>query len=397
MGMQQIFLGSGGGGDIGPLLFPMSRDSSGQKYIHAVKTDGTVLGTFNAGVDAVAYCDFRVGNNYYHGTYNSVIYKTNLQTFATTSITNSNNGTPYGWAPITENKFIAIRYDKYYIMDVDADTVTETTYTASFESNSAQVITTLGFTTFGENLFSTGSYVFSAAGISGSPYSLKVFRHSRSGTTLSSAQEWLNTGANYSRTFGIHDSHGNVDLIIRDDTGHHYLRETAAAGSFTPSLLSGWSQVYNNGAFTFSNHCIADGRWYHYNQKSISTYVYEHALVYQNLDPSASQTVVDTGIRVPGHSDSSSGSYNYASGGTYLTTINTDGYVAIAYWDKIDEGDYLTDRLRIKVIDRNNTVVSNTYVDVGASYTSGNNSNTFGMIGANYVTDTLYSGSTYSE
>jgi hypothetical protein len=53
--------------------------------------------------------------------------------------------------------------------------------------------------------------------------------------------------------------------------------------------------------------------------------------------------------------------------------------------------------LRIKVIDRNNTVVSNTYVDVGASYTSGNNSNTFGMIGANYVTDTLYSGSTYSE
>ena len=31
----------GAGGSIGPLLFPMSRKSNGDKFFHAVKTDGT--------------------------------------------------------------------------------------------------------------------------------------------------------------------------------------------------------------------------------------------------------------------------------------------------------------------------------------------------------------------
>ena len=393
--MQQMFLGLGGGGSIDPLLFPMSRNSSGQRYIHAVKTDGTVLGNFQAGVNEDAYLDFRVGDYYYHGkNYNGDVYKTNLNDFTTTSI--SSSSTSRGWTPIAENKFITISASNYKILDIDAETVTETSYTSTSYNSAAQTLTTLGHTTFGENVFSTGSYVFSTGGEASGSFPLHIQRHNKSGTTLSNATEWFNTGANYSRTFGVHDSHGNVNLIIRDDAGFHYLYQTASAGtltSYTP--LSGWSMQYNNG-IDFSNHCVADGRWYHYNRRSISTYVYEFALVYRNLDPNASQTVVDTGIRVPGNNNSSGGSYNRPSCGTYLTTINTDGYVAIAYWDRSGQNDYLTDRLRIKVIDRNNTVVSNNYVDVGASYTNGNNVNNFGMIGSSFVTDTLYSGSAYN-
>jgi len=392
------YLAGGASGSIGPLLFPMSRKSNGDKFFHAVKTDGTIVGTFQAAAEAssTTYGDFRIGNYYYwYSNGSGVIQKTNLEDFTITALP-SDTWPVFGWAPIAENKFISIRYNQYKILDIDAETVTTTNYAASSYSSRAGTLTTLSHTTSGENVFSTGSYVFSTGGQGGSPYPLHVARHSRSGTVLSNAQAWFNTGANYSRTFGIHDSHGNTNLIIRDDGGFHYVRQTAAAGTLTPSTLSGWSHVYNNGQNNFSNHCIANGRWYHYKERSISTYVYEFALVYQNLDPSASQTVVDTGIRVPGNNNSNGGSYNRPSSGTYLTTINTDGYVAIAYWDKYDQSDYLTDRLRIKVIDRNNNVVSNNYVDVGTSYTNGNNAATWGMIGSGFVTDTLYSGSAYS-
>lgn len=398
-GATGLGFGGGSSGLTDPLLFPLSLDASNNVYVHGVKTNGTYVGSalLSSGVGAYNcffsnpyLCIFRSGS--------SSITRIDCTDFTSTTISVPSQR---GWAPWDgEYTYISIRPSDYLLLDIESGTYSTVPYSGGGLTDIATTHQTLAFGTFGDTLFSSLSneYRWTLGEFVGPSYPLYVYGATRSGSTLGTSSSKLNTGANYSRTWGMMGGDGSLGVIMRDGFAWYYLTPSGQTSFSISNISTGgysWSANINRDSTDVSFNCMSNNKLYITQRRQISSYEYEFAVT--NSPPLTSSTSSDTGIRIPNQTIDSGGNYQSPQMGTYMQQINEDGYIAVAQWDRSTYGDN-TDILKIQVVDSSNNIVSTTSSSVGSSYTANNGSpgSKFGIIGGSFSTNLLYSGTKYN-
>lgn len=409
---QLLTLASAGGAGGGPtaappltepLLFPTSQNSSGYSFVHGVKTDGTVVGSYNIPANGVYlayfYNPFLVVQPSGGGT--AYVINCNDMTLYGTI----NGVSPAGAAPwSSDGKYVFVDgvSNQLDIIDVPNLSVTSTAYTADDGyGGRATDHMTVGFATNGSGLFSSlqNRYWWSIGG-NASPYPVYYYYADKtSSTTLGTKSLGYGPGNNYSRTWGLTF---NQTYAMFCNIGSDFFT-VSSGGSSASAIYPGQLSYggYNYSVGLDSTDAMArcgttTGAFYVMNRGYISTYDYRYRIAYYPSFASGGTTPYDCGISLIAKTTSSSGAYYYVQDGTFMCQINDVGYVAVAYYDSATYG-VDTNQLVIKILNGSSTVATYT-TTVPSAYTGGA-SGTYtrnAINGSSWTTNLLYSGSQYS-
>ena len=407
---QLLTLASAGGAGGGPtapltepLLFPTSQNSSGYSFIHGVKTDGTVVGSYNIPTNTVYHAYFYNPFLVVQGSGQSTAYVINCNDM-------SLYGTIYGVSPAgaapwsSDGKYVYVDAvsNQLDIIDIPNLSVTSTAYTADDGyGGRATDHMTVGFANHGSGLFSSvqNRYWWSIGDSAGIFPVYYYYADKTSSTTLGTKSQGYGPGNNYSRTWGLTF---NQTYAMFCNIGSNFFTVSSTASSaqtISPSALSygGYSYQANLDSTDAMVRCgTTTGAFYVMNRAYASTYDYRYRIAYYPSFASGGTTPYDCGIDLKAKTTSSSGAYYYAQDGTFMCQINDNGYVAVAYYDSATYGTD-TNQLVIKILNGSSTVATNT-TTVPSAYTGGA-SGTFtrnAINGSSWTTNLLYSGSQYS-
>lgn len=386
-----------------PLIFVPTKDSSGTHYIHGVKTDGTVVGRcalngITALLHGFFYNPFLVLMSYYGNKINVIDCNTMslYRTINSTSIATSR-----GFAPWSDGVYIAVSNanDSIYFLDLNTFSTSYVSYTADDGYNAqAGTHSTVGFADMGSNLFSTlGDRYWWQAGQSGSPYNGWYYYADRSGNTLGTKSSGYNTNVNYSRGWGVTMSSTKA-YMSHFSSVRYPLTNTTTTPSSTPlptSYTYGGNTYYTNPDGTdYVTRCANSSNiWVAARYSGGGANVpYTYRIAFG--DPFSGSSWSDVNLELKGESTTL---YYHMQSGTSMATINTAGYVAVAYLDRATYGDQ-TDRLNIKIYNGTTNVQSVSGIQLGTSYTSGHGGTSTSptiLSGNQWTTNLLYSGTTY--
>lgn len=388
-----------------PLLFPMSINSSGAVFIHGVRTNGTVVGSYQL-PSAVPYHGFFYNPFLIiYSAYGSQAYIINCNDM---TLAGTISGIPpSGFYPWSDGKYISVNswQDQIHILDVIARNISVYSYAADDGySQIAQNHMTVGFANNGPTLFSSlqNRYWWSAGTSdgSGSNFPVYYYRADRaSETSLGPRSLGFGPGNNYSRTWGLSF---NSSAAMYCNIGGNFFVVGSTSNTpigMTLGTVSVGGTSYN--AYLDSTdvqvRCTSStGNLYLMNFGTVSTYDYRYRIVnYQNY-AIGSQSGVDCGIDLRSKSTSSGGPYYFPQDGTFMCQINQGGMVAIAYFDVANYGAN-TNQLIIKIIN-GSSVVSTVNTSISTAYTGGSSSsfNEVGLNGCSWTTNLLYTGSAYN-
>lgn len=384
-----------------PLLFPTSRNSAGQTYVHGVRTDGTLVGSWLCPVNDTMHAFFYNPFLVIYSAGGTTGYIVNCNTMST-HLTFS-GASRSGYAPWQDGQYLSVNgmQNRFEILQIPSGT--STVYTYDTDAGYSDVATnhmTVGFAENGSNLFTTiGSRYWWSIGQFVSPYPCYYYYADKtSATSLGTRSSGYNSNSNYSRTYGI--SLSATQAMYCNIGSYFFLVYSSSTSpvSFTPgSLLYGGVYHLTGADSTDVNpRCGVNNQFYSVYEGSSGSYDYRYRIGY--ISPASSTVPIDIGINLKSKSTSSTGEYYKMQNGTFMSQINTSGYVAVAYWDIDGTGDYNTNQLKISIRNGSAVIADVTTTAISASMTSGNNPNYIyhGINGCSWSSNLLYSGTTYS-
>lgn len=418
---SQLLCGAGGKSTAplpltSPLLFPSSRDASGNIYIHGVTTSGTLVGTWQvpeglkntaSGYLSFFYNPFLV----VWSNYSYDVYIVDCNTFTTykTASASYPGGFISGWYPWSDGVYIGVSgiLDSVFYLDVKTGTITEGYYNSDNSySGLAQGHATIGFANNGSTLFSSlqNRYWWSIG--QDSP-SLRTWYYyaDRSGSSLGARSSGYSTDTNYSRTFGSSLSNQRAYMC---NIGSYFFRMGVADTSMAPfypqasSAYVASQPAYYTGADVtdIDPRCSVPNGIYLPYRAQVSSFDLRYTFVY--LDPFSStnpSVALLPSADLRSQTTSSSGNYYTLQVGSYMSPINTSGYVALAYFDVHGTGlNYQTNQLAIRIYNGSTLVSAGSSSAIPSSFTAGNNLDfvEFGLNGCQWTSNLLYSGTNFT-
>ena len=386
-----------------PLLFPTSVNSSGSAYIHGVKTDGTLVGSYNIPLAYVYQAYFYNPFLIVQGAGIPTAYVINCNDMSLYGVINGVS--PTGAAPWSSDgkyAFVNAQADELDIIDIPNLSLSSYPYTADdgYTARSTDHMT-VGFSNNGSGLFSSlqNRYWWSIGDNAAGAPVYYYYADKSSSTSLGTSSRGYGPGNNYSRTWGLTL---NANSAIFCNIGSSYFRVYPGTGSaqiMTPGQLSyGGNSYYLNFDSTDPHpRCgTTSGDFYCMAATSISTYDYRYRIVRYPSFANGSTTPYDCGIDLRSKTTDPNGYYYYPQDGTFMCQINDNGYVAVVYFDQATYG-LNTNQLVIKILNGTSTVATNT-TTVPSAYTGADSSGytRHGINGSSWTTNLLYSGSQYS-
>lgn len=378
-----------------PLLFPMSRNSAGQEFVHAVKTNGTVVGSWpRPALSGGGVCHAFFYNPYlvvwgYSGNITYIVDCNTMSTVATI-----NGGSPTGWFPWQDGQYASVNAltNQLKIMDIPSATITDYSYsTDAGYGNMAQNHMTVGFANNGSTLFSSlqNRYWWSIGITINNPAPIMYYYADKiSSTSLGTRSGGYQENSNYSRAYGI--SMSSNEAIFGNFGGYLFKVNSTSTTPirYQPQGIYFGGQTYyqSTDSINVLPRCGAPSRIYacYYGVGVRRVGVYQP---FSSSTPSST----DLGVQLIVKPD-----YTYESqSGSFMSQINANGYVALAYWDASANG-IATNVLRIRIYN-GTSLVSNLTTTVPSSLTAGNGlQSDTGINGCNWTTNLLYAGSAYS-
>lgn len=403
---RRLFMGSGSGGSppaalTAPLLFPTSRNSAGQVYVHGVKTNGTLVGSWAAPfvyptMHAFFYNPFLVVYSAYGGT-GYIVDCNTMSTYSTFSTS------VYGYAPWQDGQYISVNSgtNQFEILNIPTGTSTAYSYdTDPGYTGVAQTQMTVGFADNGSTLFTgLGSrYWWSIGQDTGVYPNWYFYADKASATSLGTRSSGYSSGNNYSRTYGTSLSASQAVFCNFGSYFWHVYSTSTSPTSFSPGTLSygGVNHSTADDSTLLGPRCGANNKFYSTYAGNYGSYDNRYRIGY--ITPPSGTTPTDIGIDLRSKTTSSSGDYYNIQNGTFMSQINTSGYVAVAYWDYAGTGDKNTNTLKIAIRNGSSVISDITTTAISASFTNGNNDNSYnhGINGCSWTSNLLYSGTTYS-
>lgn len=389
-----------------PLLFVTSRSSGGVVYVHGITTSGVLAGTWTSPLPT----------SYYHAFfYNpflvvyapdySTVYVVDCNTFSLNKTISLPTSAGYiaGWYPWANGVYIGVSSpdNNIYLLDVGTGSVTSQSYTASSGyTGIAQTHMTVGFADNGSTLFSSlkNRYWWSAGQNSGS-YPGWYYYADRSGNSLAAASSGFSSGVNYSRTYGLSISSTKAFFVNFGNTYFRVSDTSTTPTQFTPGNLSyaGTTASATLDATHAAPRCTNGSNIYLPYRAVVSTYDYRFTVAY--LDPFSSSTPTPTvlpGVDLRNQTTSPSGAYYLCQQGSFMSQVNTSGYVSVAYFDVATNGS-TTNVVNVKTYS-GSTLMRSATCTLPSAMTAGNNNSSFtelGINGCSWTTNLLYTGTTY--
>lgn len=384
-----------------PLLFPMSCDSSNVAFVHGVKTNGIVVGTYQLPSKGV-YHGFFLNPYlivYRSGGGTAYVIDCNNMTLAKT-ITGIPSSGLYPWS---SGKYISVNAatDQIKLLDIQAGSIASYAYAADDGySATATDHMTVGFANNGAGLFSSlqSRYWWSIGDNSGGAPVYYYYADKTSDVSLGVRTLGFGPGLNYSRTWGLSFNQSHAMFC---NIGSNFFRVSSSATSATTVSLSslafgGVSYIANLDSTDGRARCTSSsGGLYLTNVGTPTATDWRYRVAFYANYATGGTSPADCGITLKQKTTSMSGPYTEPQDGTFMCQINDTGHVAVAYFD-VDTYGANTNQLVIKILNGASTMAT-VNTSIPTTFTGGGtNYGHLSLNGCSWTTNLLYPGSAYT-